>query len=474
LVIRIYYPYDFIQFKAFYVNKSKRIREMARKYFGTDGIRGRANSALMSPDFVIKVGQAAGIKFSSPERPHTVVIGKDTRLSGYMIEHALTAGFTSVGVNVVLLGPMPTPGVAMLTRSMRADFGVMISASHNPYFDNGIKLFMPDGSKLSDELELEIEALIDNATARELSRDMKIGRAKRLEGVYGRYIEYAKRTLLEPLSLEGMRIVIDCANGAAYRVAPEALRELGAEVFTIGVEPSGTNINEKCGSTYPEAVAEKVREVRADIGIALDGDADRVIIVDEKGHVVNGDQLMAVIAKFWKNSGALKGGGIVSTVMANLAFEKYLKTLDLTLERTNVGDRYVVERMRQTGMNLGGEPSGHVIFSDYSTTGDGLVSALQLLSVIVKEGKPVSEICHPFTHYPQIIKNVIFKGGKPLENDGVKKAIKLAEDKLGSEGRLIVRASGTEPVIRVTAEAEDEKIVIDVTESIADAIKRVV
>lgn len=447
---------------------------MARKYFGTDGIRGRSNAPTMSPDFVMKVGQAAGIKFSTPDRPHTVVIGKDTRLSGYMIENALTAGLTSVGVNVVLLGPLPTPGVAMLTRSMRADFGVMISASHNPYYDNGIKLFMPDGSKLSDEIESEIEALIDHDALRELAKDGKIGRAKRLEGVYGRYIEFAKRTLLEPLSLEGMRIVIDCANGAAYRVAPEALRELGAEVIAIGIDPNGTNINEKCGSTYPNFVADKVRETRADIGIALDGDADRVIIVDEKGHIVNGDQLMAVIAKYWAERGVLKGGGIVSTVMANLAFEKYLKTIGIQLERTAVGDRYVVERMRAKGMNLGGEPSGHVVFSDYSTTGDGLVSALHLLSVIVKEGRSVSDICHPFTPYPQIIKNVSFKGGKPLEHEVVKKAIKLAEEKLGAEGRLIVRASGTEPVIRVTAEAEDERLVVDVTESIADAIKKAI
>lgn len=446
---------------------------MARKYFGTDGIRGRSNVATMTPDFVMKVGQAAALQFRRGEHRHRVVIGKDTRLSGYMIENALVAGFTSMGMDVVLLGPVPTPAVAMLTRSMRADLGVMISASHNPYDDNGIKLFSPDGTKLSDETELLIEAMLDSDLTRQLVTSAHIGRAKRLEGVQGRYIEFAKRTLNKDISLEGLRIVVDCAHGAAYKVAPEALWELGAEVVAIGDEPNGININNEVGSTHPEALISKVREVRADIGIALDGDADRVIIVDDKGRVVDGDQLMAVIGQSWAEDGRLTGGGLVSTVMANLAFEHYLKSLSLTLERTNVGDRYVVERMREKGMNVGGEPSGHVILSDYSTTGDGLVSALQLLAVVQQKQRSVSEICNCFTPYPQIMHNVRFTGGKPLLDDKVQKAIKQGEDKLGATGRLVIRASGTEPVIRVMGEGENHDLVLDVVTHIANMVRQV-
>ncbi|HLW92690.1 MAG TPA: phosphoglucosamine mutase, partial [Roseiarcus sp.] len=374
---------------------------MTRKYFGTDGIRGKANGKI-TPEVAMKVGQAAGLAFQRGDHRHRVVIGKDTRLSGYMIEYALVAGFTSVGMDVLLLGPAPTPAVAMLTRSMRCDMGVMISASHNPYEDNGIKLFGPDGYKLSDETEAQIEALMEAEIAPRLSKSRDLGRAKRIESVQARYIEFAKRTLPRNLSLEGLRIVVDCANGAAYRVAPEALWELGAEVFSIGVEPDGFNINREVGSTAPDALARKVREMRADIGIALDGDADRVLIIDEKGHIVDGDQLMAVVAESWLADGRLAKPGIVATIMSNLALERHLASIGLALERTAVGDRYVLERMRELGYNVGGEQSGHIILSDYATTGDGLVAALQVLAVVRRQDRPVSEICHRFEPLPQI------------------------------------------------------------------------
>ncbi|MEX2035081.1 MAG: phosphoglucosamine mutase [Xanthobacteraceae bacterium] len=442
---------------------------MVRKYFGTDGIRGRAN-AVITPELALKVGQAAGLLFQNGEYRHRVLIGKDTRLSGYMIETALVAGFTSVGMDVLLTGPMPTPAVAMLTRSMRADLGVMISASHNPYDDNGIKLFGPDGYKLSDEIEHGIETLVDADLGKRLAKSADLGRAKRIDGVQDRYIEFAKRTLPRNLSLEGLRVVVDCANGAAYQVAPEALWELGAEVIKLGVEPDGFNINKDCGSTEPGAIANKVREVRADIGIALDGDADRVIIVDERGHVVDGDQLMAVIAENWNANGLLARPGVVATVMSNLGLERYLGTLGLTLERTAVGDRYVLEHMRAHGYNVGGESSGHIILSDYATTGDGLVAALQVLAVVKKQDKPVSQVCHRFDPLPQILRNVRYKKGKPLEDAKVRLAIESAELKLNGQGRLVIRPSGTEPVIRVMGEGDDKTLVEDVVDGIVEAL----
>jgi phosphoglucosamine mutase len=442
---------------------------VVRKYFGTDGIRGRANGVI-TPELALKVGQAAGVIFQNGDHRHRVLIGKDTRLSGYMIETALVAGFTSVGMDVLLTGPMPTPAVAMLTRSMRADLGVMISASHNPYDDNGIKLFGPDGYKLSDELELKIEKLIDEDIAKKLAKSADLGRAKRIDGVQDRYIEFAKRTLPRNLSLEGLRVVVDCANGAAYQVAPEALWELGAEVIRVGVEPNGFNINKDCGSTEPQALAAKVREVRADIGIALDGDADRLIVVDERGHVVDGDQLMAVIGESWQADGRLSKPGVVATVMSNLGLERYLGGLGISLARTAVGDRYVLEHMREHGFNLGGEASGHIIMSDYATTGDGLVAALQVLAVVQKQDKPVSAVCHRFEPLPQILRNVRYKQGKPLENAKVRSAIESAEQKLNGHGRLVIRPSGTEPVIRVMGEGDDKTLVEDVVAGIVDAL----
>ncbi len=443
---------------------------MARKYFGTDGIRGLANGKKLTPELALKVGMAAGVKFVRGDHRNRVVIGKDTRRSGYMLEQALTAGFTAVGMDVYLLGPMPTPAVAMLTRSLRADLGVMISASHNPNDDNGIKLFRPDGYKLSDELELEIEGLIDGDMTPLLAHGREIGRAHRDEEARTRYVEYAKRTLPRGMDLSGLRVVIDCANGAAYKVAPLALWELGADVVPIGVEPDGFNINHKVGSTAPEAVAAKVKEVRADIGIALDGDADRVIIIDEKGQVVDGDQFMAVIAQSWKEREMLLGGGIVATIMSNLGLERYLTGLGLTLERTQVGDRYVLEAMRSKGFNVGGEQSGHIILSDFTTTGDGLVAALQLLSVLKQQDRPASEVCARFTQVPQLLRNVKFKSGMPLEHKLVVAAIADAEARLGGSGRLVVRASGTEPVIRVMGEADDAALVDAVVGQVEAAI----
>jgi len=445
---------------------------MTRSFFGTDGIRGRANGTI-TPELALRVGQAAGLVFHRGDYRHRVVIGKDTRLSGYMIESALQAGFTSVGMDVLLLGPVPTPAVAMLTRSMRCDLGVMISASHNPYEDNGIKLFGPDGYKLSDEVESEIESLMMSDLTSRLAQPTRLGRAKRIESVHARYIEFAKRTLPRQLDLEGLRIVVDCANGAAYKVAPEALWELGAEVITIGDEPDGFNINHEVGSTAPEALVRKVREVRADIGIALDGDGDRVLIVDEKGHLVDGDQLMAVIATSWQADGRLSKPGIVATIMSNLGLERYLASLGLELARTAVGDRYVLEHMRAHGYNLGGEQSGHIILSDHTTTGDGLIAALQLLAVVKAQDRPVSEVCHCFEPLPQVLKNVRYKNGQPLKNDSVIHAVDAARERLGSKGRLVIRPSGTEPVIRVMAEGDDRDLVEQVVGEVCEALSSV-
>ena len=418
----------------------------------------------------MRVGLAAGKVFRRGNHRHRVVIGKDTRLSGYMLENALVAGFTASGMDVFLLGPIPTPAVAMLTRSLRADIGVMISASHNPFEDNGIKLFGPDGFKLSDELELQIERLIDADISDQLTSAQNIGRAKRIDGVHDRYIEFAKRTMPRDVSLNGLRVAIDCANGAAYKVAPAALWELGADVVTIGNEPNGHNINLNCGSTHPAELIKKVHEVRADIGIALDGDADRVLIVDEKGAVVDGDQLMAVIAESWSGDGRLSGGGIAATVMSNLGLERFLLERELTLARTKVGDRYVVEQMRKDGFNVGGEQSGHIVLSDFATTGDGLVAALQVLACVQRMNRSVSEVCHRFDPVPQLLKNVRYSGGKPLENKTVKEAIKDAEATLGASGRLVIRPSGTEPLIRVMAEGDDPKMVERVVDDLVGVI----
>ncbi len=443
---------------------------MARKYFGTDGIRGATNMSPMTAEMAMKVGMAAGAYFQRGDHRHRVVIGKDTRLSGYMLESALVAGFTSVGMDVVMVGPMPTPAVAMLTQSMRADIGVMISASHNPYADNGIKLFGPDGYKLSDEAEAAIEALIDGDV--QLVTSDQIGRARRIEDAQGRYIHFAKSTFPENLRLDGMRIVIDCANGAAYKVAPAALWELGADIVAIGVMPNGTNINDGVGSTAPQTLAETVVASGADIGIALDGDADRLIVVDETGTIVDGDQLMATIAASWARQGRLAGGGLVATVMSNLGLERHLSAQGLGLVRTAVGDRHVLEKMRTSGYNVGGEQSGHIILSDYATTGDGLVAALQILAEVKRSGAPASEVLHRFEPLPQLLKNVRFAGGKPLDDDAVKAVIAEAEAELAGKGRLVIRPSGTEPVIRVMAEGDDPGQVERVVDRICDAVRK--
>nr|WP_316655603.1 phosphoglucosamine mutase [uncultured Gellertiella sp.] len=444
---------------------------MKRRYFGTDGIRGKSNTPPMTPELAMRVGIAAGTIFRRGSHRHRVVIGKDTRLSGYMLENAMVAGFTAAGVDAFVLGPIPTPAVAMLTRSLRCDIGVMISASHNPYEDNGIKLFGPDGYKLSDALEMQIEDLIDQDILSQLAPSDDIGRAKRIDGVHDRYIEFAKRTLPRDVTLQGLRVAIDCANGAAYKVAPAVLWELGAEVVTIGNDPNGININKNCGSTHPEALQKKVHEVRADIGIALDGDADRVIIVDEHGAIIDGDQLMAVVAESWADDQLLKGGGIVATVMSNLGLERFLVGKGLSLARTSVGDRYVVEHMRKHNFNVGGEQSGHIVLSDFGTTGDGLVAALQILACVKRSGKTVSEVCRRFEPVPQLLRNVRFSGGKPLEDKAVRQAISDAEAELKSRGRLVIRPSGTEPLIRVMAEGDDqgqiERIVNDLIGVIA-------
>ena len=444
---------------------------MTRKYFGTDGIRGTANRFPVTPDIAMKVGMAVGLYYSNGHRQR-VVIGKDTRLSGYMIENALVAGFTSVGVDVFLLGPIPTPAVAMLTRSMRADYGVMISASHNPFADNGIKLFGPDGFKLSDEAETEIETLIDSDLTRKLAPAADLGRATRVDGIVDRYIEFAKQTLPRQMGFDGMRIVVDCANGAGYKAAPAALWELGADVVAIGDAPDGYNINRDVGSTATNALVQKVHEVRADVGIALDGDADRVVIIDEKGQVVDGDQLMAVVAAYWHGENRLIGNGIVATVMSNLGLERFLGGIGLSLARTPVGDRYVSEYMRANGFNVGGEQSGHIILSDFNTTGDGLIAALQVLAVVCKEGKPVSEVCHRFDPVPQILKNVRYKGGQPLDDEAVKTMIEAARGRLGNTGRLVIRPSGTEPVIRIMGEGDDSDLVETVVDDIVGALSR--
>ena len=445
---------------------------MARKYFGTDGIRGKTNKSPMTAAMAMKVGMAAGAHFRRGDHRHRVVIGKDTRLSGYMIESAMVAGFTSVGMDVVLVGPMPTPAVAMLTHSMRADMGVMISASHNPYDDNGIKLFGPDGYKLSDADELAIEALIDGDVA--LSPAPDIGRARRVEDARGRYIHFAKSTFPSELRLDGMRIVIDCANGAAYQVAPSALWELGADVVAIGVEPNGKNINKGVGSTAPDLLCETVVASGAALGIALDGDADRLIIVDELGRVVDGDQLMAVIASGWARQGKLVGSALVTTVMSNLGLERHLAAQGIGMLRTQVGDRYVLEAMRERGHNVGGEQSGHIILSDYATTGDGLVAALQVLGELVTAGAPASDFLHRFEPLPQLLKNVRFSGGKPLEASSVKAVIAEAEAELNGSGRLVIRPSGTEPVIRVMAEGDDADQVEAIVNRICDAVQATV
>ncbi|MFN4288273.1 MAG: phosphoglucosamine mutase [Brevundimonas sp.] len=443
-----------------------------RHYFGTDGIRGRANRHPMTAEVALRVGLAAGRIFQSDDdRRHLVVIGKDTRLSGYMIEPALVAGFTSLGMDVRLLGPIPTPGVAMMTRSMRADLGVMISASHNGFGDNGIKLFGPDGYKLSDALELQIEALMDKGLTEALPDGDRLGRVKRIDDSQARYIEIAKATFPRSQSLSGLRVVVDCANGAAYKVAPVALFELGAEVFSVGVAPNGLNINADCGSTHPKHMIEAVRTHRADIGIALDGDADRVIICDEKGQVIDGDQLMALIAQDWAEKNRLKGGGIVATIMSNLGLERLMTSRGLTLERAGVGDRYVMERMKEGGFNLGGEQSGHIILRDHATTGDGLMAALQVLAVMVEKKRPLSELANQFEPVPQLLENVRHTGGKPLEKASVKDAIKAGESRLGSGGRVVVRASGTEPVIRIMAEGDDAALVRAVVGDIAEAVR---
>ncbi len=446
---------------------------MVREFFGTDGIRGKSNSWPMTAEIAMRAGMAAGSVFTRGQHRHRVVIGKDTRLSGYMIEPALVAGFTSVGMDVFQFGPLPTPAVAMLTRSLRADLGVMISASHNAYHDNGIKLFGPDGYKLSDEVEAEIERLIQGEIEPLLAEPDRLGRAKRIEDAQARYIEFAKRTFPRTLSLEGMRVVIDCANGAAYKVAPAALWELGAEVFEIGVDPDGFNINKKCGSTHPQLMCDKVRELRADIGIALDGDADRVIIADERGEIVDGDQLMALIAKAWHHDARLSSSGIVATIMSNLGLERYLGSLGLSLERTKVGDRYVVEHMRKHGFNVGGEQSGHIVLSDFSTTGDGLIAGLQVLGVVAQTGKPVSENCKLFDPLPQILENVRCKSRSALDDKTVREAIADATARLGESGRLVIRPSGTEPVIRVMGEGDDESLVKSAVGDVVTALQGV-
>lgn len=443
---------------------------MARKYFGTDGIRGATNAGAMTAQMAMKVGMAAGAYFQRGDHKHRVLIGKDTRLSGYMLESALVAGFTSVGMDVIMVGPLPTPAVAMLTQSMRADIGVMISASHNPFADNGIKLFGPDGYKLSDEAELTIEQLIDGDVP--LAPSKQIGRARRIEDAQGRYIHFAKATFPEDLRLDGLRVVVDCANGAAYKVAPTTLWELGADVVAIGITPNGTNINDGVGSTAPQTLSETVVASGADIGIALDGDADRLIIVDQNGKVVDGDQLMATIAASWARAGRLAGGGLVATVMSNLGLERHLKAQGLGLVRTAVGDRYVLEKMRSSGYNVGGEQSGHIILSDYGTTGDGLVAALQVLAELKRAGAPASEVLHRFAPLPQLLKNVRFAGGKPLEAQSVKDVIAAAEVDLAGTGRLVIRPSGTEPVIRVMAEGDDAHQVERLVDRICDAVRQ--
>ncbi|MFT6424294.1 MAG: phosphoglucosamine mutase [Celeribacter sp.] len=444
---------------------------MSRKFFGTDGVRGRANSNPMTAEMALKLGAAAGRYFRRDGGgAHRVIIGKDTRLSGYMFETAMTAGFTSTGMNVFLLGPVPTPAVGMMTTSMRADVGVMISASHNPAEDNGIKFFGPDGFKLSDEAEAEIEHLL--MTGVEPAQARNIGRAKRIDDARFRYNERIKSTLPRGMTLAGLKVVVDCANGAAYKTAPEVLWELGADVIPVGTAPDGHNINDNCGSTSPQTAAEMVIAHGADMGICLDGDADRVMILDENGQVADGDQLMALLAKQWSDQGKLKGGALVATVMSNLGLERYLDAQGLRLERTNVGDRYVVERMRQGGFNLGGEQSGHIVMTDYATTGDGLLAGLQFLAAMIETGKKASELSKTFETVPQLLKNVRYATGQtPLDNDAVKRAIADAEMKLSGNGRLLIRKSGTEPLIRVMAESVSEATLNAAVDSVVAAVE---
>jgi phosphoglucosamine mutase len=442
---------------------------MTRKLFGTDGIRGRANQEPMTASTALSVAMAAARLFRRGEYRHRVVIGKDTRLSGYLLEPALTAGFVAEGMDVILLGPLPTPAVAMLTKSLRADLGVMISASHNPYYDNGIKLFGPDGMKLSDEIEAQIEALMDKNETNGLVTGDALGRASRLDDERGRYVEYVKGTAPAGLRLDGMKIVVDCANGAAYKVAPTILWELGAEVVAVAVQPDGRNINDKCGATYPQLMQEAVTLHQADVGLALDGDADRLIMADENGEVIDGDQLMALIGQAWVLLGRLKGNTVVATVMSNLGLERFLKGCGVELKRTPVGDRYVVEAMRAGGFNVGGEQSGHIVLSDYSTTGDALIAALQILAVIREKDRPTSEVCRLFKPLPQILKNVKADSGV-LEKPAVRDAIAQAETTLAGCGRLLIRKSGTEPLIRVMAEADDEKLVSTVVDGLVNVI----
>ena len=444
-----------------------------KRFFGTDGIRGTANVAPMTVEVVQKLGQAAGLHFKRGDHRHSVLLGKDTRLSGYMIESAMVAGFLSAGMDVTLVGPLPTPAIAMLTRSLRADLGVMISASHNPFGDNGIKLFGPDGFKLSDHDESEIEALMEKDLTAYLAKPEHIGRASRLNDAAGRYIESAKASFPRKLRLDGMKIVIDCANGSAYRVAPTALWELGAEVIRIGCEPNGVNINEKCGSTHPEALCAAVVKHKADLGIALDGDADRVLIADETGRLIDGDQILALIAQSWVREGRLMGNSVVATVMSNMGLERFLENLGLSLERTAVGDRYVVERMLERQANIGGEQSGHMVLTDFATTGDGLIAALQILAVLVQDGRPASEVCRLFQPFPQKLKNVRYKGACPLDMDEVKSRQADVERKLAGRGRLVLRKSGTEPLVRVMAEAEDANLVDEVVDQMCDVLEQV-
>jgi len=443
---------------------------MTRKLFGTDGIRGTANEEPITAETALAVAKAAGRQFMRGDHRHTVVIGKDTRLSGYMLEPAMAAGFISVGMDVVLLGPLPTPAVGMLTRSLRADLGVMISASHNPYQDNGIKLFGPDGYKLSDDVEREIEARIGDGGG-PVAPAHQLGRAQRMDDALGRYIEFVKSSFPRGLRLDGLKIVVDCANGAAYRVAPKVLYELGAEVVPVGVYPDGFNINKRCGATEPARMQEAVVTHGADFGIALDGDADRVILADEKGNVVDGDQVMALVARSWLQEGRLAGGAVVATVMSNLGLERYLQDLGVGLVRTPVGDRYVVEKMRADGYNVGGEQSGHIVLSDFATTGDGLIAALQVLAVVVQADDAPSAVTRLFQPYPQLLRNVRFNGGAPLEDAQVKAAIRDGEARLGDAGRLVIRKSGTEPLIRVMAEGEDEALVDQVVGAICQTIE---
>ncbi|HZD26486.1 MAG TPA: phosphoglucosamine mutase [Alphaproteobacteria bacterium] len=445
---------------------------MTRTLFGTDGIRGAANTWPMTAEVAVQVGMAAGQQFTRGNHRHRVVIGKDTRLSGYMLEPALTSGFISVGMDVVLVGPMPTPAVAMLTQSLRADLGVMISASHNPFADNGIKLFGPDGYKLSDDIERAIEARIAQGFADQLAPPGRLGRAWRLDDAQGRYIEAVKRTFPAERRLAGLKVVLDCANGAAYRVAPEVLWELEAEVVSVGVDPDGFNINRGCGSVHADYMREQVVAHGADVGIALDGDADRVVLADEHGNLVDGDQLMAAIADFWQDAGLLRGGGVVATVMSNLGLERYLGGHGLALHRTRVGDRYVGEFMREHGCNVGGEQSGHIILSDFATTGDGLVAALQVLALVVKEGRPVSQVCRRFQPVPQLLKNVRYNGTSPLEQEAVRRAIEAQAARLGDAGRLVIRPSGTEPLIRVMAEGDDDGLVNAVVDELIGTIEQ--